>query len=148
MAKHEPREWQEFTQKAMDLAGLTQVDLGRLLTKKLGRQITPQSIHSWLKSHLSRAPREEAELTAWADALKLDGQHRETFVRLALMESTPLQMRLRLTQIESDLETAQRRLKAESKRSGELAATVAQLSAELEKATIQATSLVQQIDRQ
>jgi len=145
MTKTEPREWQDFAQKAMELAGLSQVELGKILSKKLGYQISQGSIHSRIKGAHGKAPKADDELKAWADALKLDGQHRERFLRLALMESTPPGIRARLATIEMDLERLQRHLKAEKKRSDELSALVDCLRRELAKNTAEAASLVQRL---
>lgn len=143
MPPNEPREWQDFTQKAMELAGISQVELARILSKKLGRQFNQSSIASRIKTPSGKAPKEEAEIEAWADALKLDGQHRERFVRLALLERTPLEMRRRLLQVEDLLVKAEKRLRLEEKRSAELRLSVDALAAELAQVTAQATSLMQ-----
>lgn len=141
--QNEPREWQDFTQKAMDLAGLSQVELARILSKKLGREFNQSSVASRVKTPAGKAPKNEAEINAWADALKLDGQHRERFVRLALLERTPYPMRARLLQVEDLLIKAEKRIRLEEKRSAELRNTVDALAAELAQVTAQATSLMQ-----
>ena len=146
MAAKTFREWQEFTQKALDLAGLDMAELSRLLTQKLGRKVDHSMVRSRIKL-VGKAPKETEELNAWADCLKRDGHHREEFMRLALLERTPPDIRHRLHNLEEELQRTLRKLQGEERRSTELRSTLDKLRAELAEVTAQTTSLMQRLDR-
>ena len=139
---NEPREWGAFTLKAMELAGQSQIGLARLLSTKLKRPVTQGAVHSRLRNANGLPPREEDELKAWADALKLDGHHRETFYRLAYLERTPPKIRAELTTINDLLTRGERRISVLERDREKRDAELKRLREELAKATAQVAQLL------
>lgn len=141
MSKETTREWAEFTKKAMELAGISQVELARRLTKKLGRTITQGALQARLNNPRSSPPK-DAELAAWADILRLEGFHRQQFDRLALFTQTPLRIRKELMAAEDKAERLERRLSNLEKQDSDLRRQLSEAQVELAKATSQAEALL------
>ncbi len=141
MRKETSREWGEFTKSAMDLVGLTQTELARILSKKLNRSITQGALQARLNGDRSQPP-DESELQAWADALKLDGFHRQKFIRLALFSRTPLQIRKELLAAEDRIAANEKRIASLEKQDLDLRRQVVDLQRQLGEVTAQATELL------
>lgn len=139
---NEPREWGAFVLKAMELAGTSQSGLARLLSQKLKTQMTQGAVHSRLRNANGLPPRDEDELKAWADALKLDGHHRETFYRLAYLERTPPKIRAELTMINDLLTRGERRISVLEREREKREKELKQLREELAQAAAQVAALL------
>lgn len=131
----------------MELAGISQSELARTLTKKLGREIQQSQIHMRIIHHNGRAPRDDEELRIWADALKLDGQHRESFMRLALFERTPPRIRAQLLRIEDENRRLERLLANTEKALDEVNGAIAKIAAENAENASLAANLTKQVER-
>jgi hypothetical protein len=138
-------DWKEFTKRAIELADLNQSELARLLTKKLGRNVTQGQIFSRIGNPNGRAPREEEDLKAWADCLKLDGQHRERFFRLAYTERVSPRLRIMMADMEATLEKTEKKAERFDKMVKEQKQLIEQLSAQLAEATAQTARLMKQL---
>lgn len=143
MSKETTREWATFTKKAMELAGISQVELARQLTKKLRRTITQGALQARLNNPRSNPP-QEPELSAWAEILRLEGFHRQQFIRLALFTKTPFHIRKELTAAEDRAERLERRLSTLEKQDAELRRQLAAAQSQLAEATEQASRLLSQ----
>lgn len=141
MSKNTSRDWAEFTKKAMELAGISQVELARRLTKKLGRNITQGALQARLNNPRSSPPK-DPELAAWADILNLEGFHRQQFDRLALFTQTPLRIRKELMAAEDRAERLEKRLGNLEKSDADLRRKLAEASVQLAEATKQAEALL------
>lgn len=94
--------WKTCARQALAAANLSQHDLARLLTTKLGRPITQGMVFSHIANPKGRAPR-HADLPAWADALHLDGAARDQFILLALLDRAPPPLRALVTSQEREI---------------------------------------------
>ena len=141
MNKETSREWAEFTKKAMELAGVSQVDLARKLTKKLGRTITQGALQARLNNPRSQPPKDD-ELRAWADILRLEGFHRQQFERLALFTRTPLPIRKELMAVEDRAERLEKRLGNLEKQDSDLRRQLTEAKIHLAEATSKAEALL------
>jgi hypothetical protein len=138
-------EWQEFTRRAIELADLNQSELARLLSRKLNRQITQPQIFSRIGNPNGRAPRDEDELKAWADCLKLDGQHRDRFFRLAYTERVSPRLRVMMSEMEETLEKTQRKAERLDRVVKEQKTVIDQLSVQLAEAAAQTARLMKKV---
>ncbi len=141
MSKETTREWAEFTKKAMELAGISQVELSRRLTKKLGRTITQGALQARLNNPRSVPPK-DLELSAWADILKLEGFHRQQFDRLALFTQTPLRIRKELMSAEDKAERLEKRLTKLEEQDSDLRRQLAEAKVQLAETTKKAEALL------
>ena len=144
MRKEASREWGEFTKAAMELVGLTQTELAATLSKKLGKVITQGALQARINGPSSQPP-VDPELSAWADALKLDGFHRQKFMRLALFSRTPPQVRKELLTLEDRLTSTENRLKVAEKRNSDLRAELVEVRAVLAQATAKCAELLARV---
>ncbi len=94
-----------------------------------------------------RAPRDDEELKVWADALRLDGQHRESFMRLALFERTPPRIRAQLLRAEDENKKLERRLQNAERSLNEVTGALAKVAAENAENTALTTDLTKKIQR-
>lgn len=141
MSKETSREWSEFTKKAMELAGISQVELARRLTKKLGRTITQGALQARLNNPRSQPPKDE-ELRAWGDILRLEGFHRQQFERLALFTKTPHPIRKELLASEDKVERLEKRVGNLERSDADLRRQLADSNLQLAQATEKAEALL------
>lgn len=141
MSKETSREWADFTKKAMELAGISQVELARRLTKKLGRTITQGALQARLNNPRSQPPKDE-ELRAWADILRLEGFHRQQFERLALFTKTPHPIRKELLAAEDRVERLEKRVSNLEKLDADLRRQLADAQLQLAQTTEKAEGLL------
>jgi hypothetical protein len=141
MATDKPKNWSDFARKALELSGISQSELARRLSAKLNKSVSQGAIQSRL-ANPNGLPPQDAELTAWADAMRLDGFHREHFIRLALLERTPPPIRKELQAVESRLERSEVRTRKLEQEADDLRKQLNALRSEFAKAAAEAAELL------
>lgn len=141
MAQESTKCWSEFARKALELSGVSQSELARRLSAKLDRTITQGAIQSRL-ANPNGMPPTDTELTVWADALRLDGFHRDQFIRLAYLERTHPAIKRELLAIESRLEKSHIKIAKLENENVSLRERVSTLESQLAEAAAEAAKLL------